>query len=58
MFCVHTVSCFKGTVRLARLTNYCVLQAAMKGNGKRERGDEEGETGLHLNVAINQNKKV
>ncbi len=32
--CVRTVVCFKGTVSLARLANYCVLQAVMRGDGK------------------------
>lgn len=31
---VHIVVCFKGTVSLARLAKYCVLQAVMRGDGK------------------------
>ena len=40
--CVHTVKSFKGTVSLAELANYCVLQAVMRGDrgGVRTRGRE------------------
>lgn len=49
--CVQIFVCFKGIVSLARLANYSVLQAVMRGDGKglRKRGK-----GLHLKVS---NKK-
>lgn len=51
--CVQIFVCFKGIVSLARLANYSVLQAVMRGDGKglRKRGK-----GLHLKVS-NKKKK-